>query len=211
VEYQKLKNNDATLTITCVKITNDPFYIGLAHVMKVAAPLSQVASVLDRFEDYQKLFPGFTEVSTSNMDKHTALIHWSQVTPFFLPKIIYDTVITFETLPSGLRYYRQQLKAPSVTLLSVDSLCVLELISNNETLYTEFDYFKTDAGIVKNIISPESVWLPSIEGAIVSDFVVKLKSENPQWSFSTINKTAKEMAKHYPLQRIYQARREIDF
>ena len=55
--------------------------MGFEQEMRIEAPLEKVAAVLDRVEDYARLFPGFASVKLAKQKGARWWIDWEQRIP----------------------------------------------------------------------------------------------------------------------------------
>jgi hypothetical protein len=176
--------------LRCIATPGDENYVGIAQHMTIDAPLAAVEAVLDDVAHYKDLFPGIVDVKivpgTSSGKRYVTA--WEQQVPvFFLPNITYELNYVVDRSTHGTRVYRYQLQR-SGQIKASDGMVILEALEPGRTRFAEFDFFKAEWGPIPTA----TVWRESVRGAFLSDLGIKLKAENPSWSYSRISRATKE-------------------
>ena len=83
----------------------------MEQVLIVRAPLDRVATLLERFTDYPKLFPDLVSVTVARRDGSLTYTDWEQKVPlFFIPNVKYQMAYLIDSSISGRKIYRYQLQ-----------------------------------------------------------------------------------------------------
>lgn len=194
------------VVLECRGLTARPAYIGAIQRMLIEAPIASVEQVLDRFEEYVELFPGFKRIEVVNKTGTEFLTRWEQRIPIpFVSNEVYDIVYRVEKAERKA-VYRYFLKAQT-NLKYSDGAIVLESLGPNRTGFVEIDFFEADWGFAKNLVPLSRMWKEGIEGLYLSDLGVKFRAEHSDWSFRKIRETAKQSLREFPVEPCIEKRR----
>ena len=199
----KLAEASEIPTLTCLSTENEKYYVGVEHFLKIQAPLERVFAVVSDVDHYQSLFPGFEQVKILEQNQNLWTILWEQTIPvFFIPNVKYETYYLIQR-EKNRTFIRMQLKN-STKINHTDGLITLES-RGGATLYTEYDFFDADYGILKTL-APGRIWKDPVEAMFLSDLAVRFKSENPGLSYADITKKTKAVLAKFPLEAILKKR-----
>lgn len=203
---QTMLEGENPIGMRCLTTPRNKSYVGVEQWMVIRAPMSRVKALLDDFDNYEKLFIGFDDVHVLKKDENKFVLQWKQHVPV-LPDITYEMDYLVSAMPSGNVVYRYKLHYGR-TIKHSDGIIVLEPISRDRTRYTEYDFFEANWGVLA--LSQERIWKESAEGIYLSDAVVKLKSENPDWPYSKVQERAKKFLKDFPVDKVVKERTSIE-
>lgn len=173
----------AALTLQCWTVPGAPSVIAVRQTMPIAAPIEQVAAIVEDFAHYVDLYPDLaaTERVKGSDDQNRFVLFTEQQIPVFPNVKVFNTWQVDRPAP-GRVVYRYQLKEKTTGLNGNDGFVVLESTGPASTAFTEVDFIDTDPGPI-----PEStVWRLTLEGIYRSDLALKLKAEHPGWSYAQI-------------------------
>jgi hypothetical protein len=194
------------VAITCLATANADGYVGMLQLAKIHAPLSVVEGVLDDVDHFKDLFPDTVDVhvvpdTQAGARYATAWVQRAAI--FFMPDISYEmSHLVDKTTPERV-VYRYKLRRGD-RLIASDGMVVLEATGPATTQFTEYDFFNGHWDLIPTWI----VWRESLRGAFHSDLAIKLKAENPTWSYARIAAEAKRLtsAQSDRLQRCFAER-----
>ena len=170
--------------LTCIATAEHEKYVGMLQRATIRAPISAVEAVLDDVAHYKDLFPDLVNVSIvpGSQQGNRYLTSWVQRIPlFFIPNVTYELAYVLDRTTPGRSVYRYKLGRGD-QLIASDGMVVLEALGPDTTQFTEYDFFHArPVPIPTNV-----VWRESLRGAFRSDIAIKLKSENPGWSYKHI-------------------------
>jgi hypothetical protein len=147
-------------------------------------------------------------VLPGSRNRHRYITVWEQRIPvFFLPNVIYELANLVDKTTPGLRVYRYKLRGAG-SMLASDGMVVLEALGSASTRFTEYDFFNAQWGP----LPASAVWRESLHGAFVSDMAIKLRAENPRWSFERIATEAEQRfeAESERIEQCYQQRQRAE-
>jgi hypothetical protein len=205
----------APVAITCIATVNADRYVGMIQRERIHAGMPVVENVLDDIDHYKDLFPGTVDVRVLAASRRllagtpTASLFdtaWIQQPPIpFLPEIRYEMSHLVEKTPMRT-VYRYKLRRGD-KLIASDGLVVLEAVDAQTTQFTEYDFFDGHWGLLPTSL----VWKESLAAAFHSDVAIKLKAEQPAWSYARIAAEAKRMtvAESEGLERCFRERRAL--
>jgi len=179
------------LELTCIGTPNEEKYIGMLQHTTISAHLSAVEKVLDDVAHYKDLFPGIVDVRVvpGSQDGKRFATAWEQRVPVpFLPNVTYELSHLVDKSSPGLVIYRYKLRRGDKMLAS-DGMVVLEALGPETTRFTEYDFFNAQWGVLPAAV----VWRESLRGAFLSDVAIKLKAENPGWSYERVTSEAERL------------------
>ena len=149
-----------------------------------------VEEVLDDIGHYKDLFPGTIDVRVLAGSRRSVPgaptasrfdTAWVQRPPISLmPDIRYEMAYLVEKAPARA-VYRYKLRSGD-KLTASDGLVVVEAIDSTTTEFTEYDFFDGHWGPLPTWL----VWKESLKGAFASDVAIRLKAEQPAWSYLRI-------------------------
>lgn len=169
------------IRLECLGLKTNPYYIGARQEMLIRAPIKTVADIMDNINGYKELFPGYKDIHIVSRDQDKILTFWEQNVPIpFVPNVKYEMIYKFDWLNTSEKLYRYQLKRPD-TLIMSDGFIYLKDLSNNETLYVEYDFFDAKWGGAKTF-GARKIWYDTVEGLALSDLATKVKAEHPEFT-----------------------------
>jgi hypothetical protein len=209
IDYSLGERDPNPVHVRCIETPGEKYYIGLDQFMFVEAPLSRVETTLDDVAHYKDLFPDFDDVHVSSRDGNLMTIFWEQHIPvFFIPNVKYETYYLLDKSSPDRKVYRYKIKESGHLKLN-DGIIVLEKAGPLRTRYTEYDFYDADWGPLKTF-APGRIWKESVEGIYLSDVAIKLRAENPDWSYERIAKESREILKRFPVDAALEKRRRFE-
>jgi hypothetical protein len=185
-------DSSAPVQLTCIATADAESYVGILRRAMVRAPIGVVESVLDDVAHYKDLLPGTVDVRVvpGSRQGNRFATAWEQRIPvFFLPNVTYELSHLVDKTRPGLSVYRYQL-IHSETLVASDGMVVLESAGPNATRFTEYGFFD----VRPSPLPASVVWRESVRGAFIANVAIKLKAENPAWSYPRIAAEAERLA-----------------
>jgi hypothetical protein len=170
--------------LTCLATAEQEKYVGMLQRTTIRAPISAVEAVLDDVAHYQDLFPDLVGVTVvpGSQRGNRYMTSWVQRIPlFFIPNVTYELAYVLDRTMPGRSVYRYKLGRAD-QLIASDGMVVLEAIGPGTTQFTEYDFFHARPVPIPTHI----VWRESLRSAFLSDIAIKLKAENPGWSYKRI-------------------------
>ena len=190
-EAPKVPVDAQEIWLECYKTEGDPLYIGVRQKLVVDSPLKRVAEVVEDIETYKDIFPGFEKIKIESKANSRWITYWEQKVPIpFVPNVKYRMIYEIGEAKENSRTYRYQLLEKSSLTLS-DGFIILQAIGADQTLYTEVDFFNAEWGAAK-IFGQRRIWTDAVEGLVLSDLAIKLKSAHPEWDGRKIKKAAEK-------------------
>jgi hypothetical protein len=180
-----------TVELTCIATANEEKYVGMVQRTTIRAGILAVESVLDDVAHYKDLFPDTVDVHVvpGSQSGNGFVTSWKQRIPvFFLPNVTYELAYQVDKTTPGLGVYRYKLRQGD-KLIASDGMVVLEAMGPDTTQFTEYDFFNARWGLLPAAV----VWRQSLRVAFLSDMAIKLKSENPSWSYKRIALEAEQL------------------
>jgi hypothetical protein len=192
--------------MACIETPGERYYIGLEQSMFVNTPLEKVTAVLDDIAHYQELFPDFDDVHEVSREGNRIVTFWEQHIPvFFVPNVKYEVIYLVDSSHPDRKVYRYQLKKKD-HIKNNDGMIVVERAGASRTRYTEYDFFDADWGPLTTF-APGRIWKDSVEGIYRSDVAIKLKAENPSWSYDKIRDEGKKALERFPVDELLKKRK----
>jgi hypothetical protein len=179
------------LTLTCIATANEDKYVGMLQRTTIRAGISVVEDILDDVAHYRDLFPGTVDVQVVPGSRYgnRFVTAWEQRVPvFFLPNVTYELAYQVDKTTPGRAVYRYKLRRGD-KLTASDGMVVLDAVGPATTQFTEYDFFNARWGPLPAAL----VWRESLQGAFLSDVAIKLKAENPGWSYERIASEAERL------------------
>ncbi len=177
----KLKDGEQN-SLLCLATPGKPFLVGLAHAIKINAPIEKVLETFEDFPQYAELFSGLKKVevtsrSESGKTSETVTLKFESEIPVpFVPNKIYSILYTKKkSLPDEVIYKFQIYKHEDFN--GLDGLVIIKKITPLETYYYEIDFLDAKWGILEKI-SPKMIWKQSVTDFIQGDFALKFRAEN---------------------------------
>lgn len=183
------------VSLTCIATANDDRYVGMLQRATIRADILVVERILDDVAHYKDLFPDTVDVQVvpGSRDGDRFVAVWEQRVPvFLLPNVTYELAYLVNKSAPGHSVYRYRLRKGD-QLTASDGMVVLDAIGPNTTQFTEYDFFNARWSLLPATL----VWRKSLQGAFLSDAAIKLKAENPDWSYERI---AAEAQRFFELQ-----------
>jgi carbon monoxide dehydrogenase subunit G len=206
---RKAANEFLDLKLKCFERPGNHLYIGVGQTQTIQAPLSKVKEVVDDVEHYVDLFPDYKKISVLTREGNSFVTDWEQIIPIpFVSNIRYQVNYVFEEIKPSTWAYRYQLKS-SKDLIANDGVIFLEKITEGSTLFTEYDFWDAHWGLAKTF-APSKIWRDSVEGVAVSDLSIKLKSENPSWTYAQIQDQAKKMLSRENIEKCVENKKPFE-
>jgi len=193
------------LALECLVTPGHAQTVGVRQVMVIEAPLEDVAAVVEDFAHDAELFPDLADVHKvrGSEDGNRFAVAWEQQVPvFFLPNIRYQTTWQLDRARPGRVSYRYKLKEKGA-IKATDGLIVLEAVAARQTRYEEYDFIEADFGPVPT----STAWALTLSGIYRSDVAVKLKLEQPGWTYARIRKEADQLLERFPADGCYERRK----
>jgi hypothetical protein len=172
------------LALTCLETPGEARYVGARQELVIRAPLAAVAAALDDIPHYRDLYPDCVEVRVLEGDREGThyVTGWERRVPlFFIPNTRFTLVHEIDRSTADRVVYRYRLQG-SGRLKQLDGVAVLEAIGTDVTRLVEYDFFDAHWGP----LPASRVWRESLRGIFQADMSMKLRSENPAWSYPKI-------------------------
>ena len=199
----KESSPDGPILLECLVTPGQPDAVGVRQFMSIAAPLADVAAVVEDFAHYAELFPDLADVHLvkGSEDGNRFTVSWEQRVPvFFVPNVRYETSWLLERQEKRVSY-RYKLKARG-TVKTTDGFIVLEDAGAGQTRYTEVDFIESATGPV----SMATVWDLTLSGLFRSDVAIKLKAEHRDWAYPKVRTEADQLLERFPTAACFQKR-----
>jgi hypothetical protein len=198
------------LTLTCIATANEDKYVGMLQRTTIRAGISVVEEILDDVAHYRDLFPGTVDVQVVPGSRYgnRFVTAWEQHVPvFFLPNVTYELAHQVDKTTPGRAVYRYKLRRGD-KLTASDGMVVLDAVGPATTQFTEYDFFNARWGPLPAAL----VWRESLQGAFLSDVAIKLKAENPGWSYDRIASEGERLiaAEAERIEQCFSQRRNAD-
>jgi hypothetical protein len=195
------KGSPGVLKIYRINTPSNELYIGMKQEMVVKASVSDVAGVLDDFAKYPEMFEDLAKVEiVSRNNGGFSLLQEQKVPIPFISNVVFTLNYFVDDSQPGRKGYLYKLKE-SNNMKFNDGMIKLVRISENECFFIEYDFVSADWSLLGSIASSK-IWESSIEGAVFSNMIIKLKAEHPDWHYSRIKKEAKKITSSYNLTEI---------
>ncbi len=198
-EVSSLDSNPVQMK--CVETPGNERFVGVEQRMTIAAPLAKVAAVLDDFEHYKDLSPGFKDIHVISRDRNKTQTFWERYIPyFFMPNMKYSVTYLSDRSVASRVIYRYQLKE-SEHLRSADGLIVIESrgrTADAPTQFTRYDYLDPSQGVFATAPA-DTIWQNSLEDIFLSSAGIRLKAEHDSWTYEKITLRAKNWLEEFPV------------
>ena len=206
-----LNEQKEPLKIQAITTEGNDYFIGVAQMMTIKAPLAQVMAFLDHYENYPQYFDGLKKAeileTKKEKDRNWLRIFFEQTIPIpFVPNDRNEMVYSVKASDPSHVVYRYQFRDGN-DLISNDGMILLDALSTRLTRYVEFDFFDAHWGIAKTF-GAKKIWARSMRGLVQSDYAIKLKVENPGWDPKKVLNESKEFSESYPAEDRYLSRVE---
>lgn len=179
------------LELRCWTTPGDDYYVGVEQRMEIGAGLRSVATIMDDMNHYKDLFPGFEDIHISGREGGSIFTFWEMRIPIpFVPNIKYEMIYKVGSPSDSQRLYLYQLRAPG-KLTASDGFVVLSGDGANNTHYIEYDFVNAHWGAAK-IFGARKLWKTSVEDIVLADVAIKLKAENPAWTYARVRRELKK-------------------
>ena len=176
------------LTLSCIGTPSDDAYVGIVRHTTIQAAIAKVEEVLDDIAHYKDLFPSTVSVRVlpGTRQGNRFATAWEQRVPvFFLPNVTYELSNSVDKTTTGFSVYRYKLRR-SDTLVASDGLVVLEAVGSEATRITEYGFFVARPSPVPASL----IWRESLRAAFLSSAAIKLRAENPSWTYARVAEEA---------------------
>jgi hypothetical protein len=181
--------------LEAIRTAGNSSYIGLRKRIYVHAPLPSVSSALEDFTNYPSVHSEVQEVRVTEHGSNRWVTSWVRDRPaFFMPKIVYEQIYVSQEI-EGRKFYRYEFKSGNAMNHS-DGVIVLEPATDG-TYVTSYDFFEGNFGIAK-MFAESKIWKDSLEGYARADYELKIKSENPDWTFKQIQAQTDLLMEQFP-------------
>ena len=190
------KGSHDALKITRINTQSNELYIGMKQEMIVKASVRDVAGILDDFAHYHEMFDDLVKAEiVSYSNSGFSLLQEQNIPIPFVSNVVFTlNYFVDKALPDRMGYL-YKLKS-SNNMNFNDGMIKLARISDNECYFIEYDFVSADWSLLGSIAS-NKIWESSIEGAVVSNMIIKLKAEHPDWPYSKVKKEAKKITASY--------------
>jgi hypothetical protein len=193
-------HNIEPIEIHCVTTPGNHLFIGIVQEMMINASADDVSRIIDDYANYVNLFEDLEKVTVSGKPGNSFSVYTLQKPPvFFLSKVSF-TVNYFFDNDSGTKKYLYKLKE-SKKIKTSDGVTKIIPVSADKCYFYEIDFIDIDWGGIGGI-APNTVWEKFVEGVIISDLSVKIKAENPGWSYKKIKDEAHRITKKINISKI---------
>ena len=191
----KLSKSNDLIALNCYTNPEDKYYIGLFHGLLINDSLKNVASVLEDFSNYPRVFNGVEESGiVKKNNENNIVVQFEDKAPiFFLPNTRYQMFYSIERNGGDRQIYRYHLSnvLKQNDILFSDGLIFLKE-NHGKTFFYELDFFKAKWGMAEKLASSK-IWPESVKELILSDFELKIKVENKELSLKEITSKSKKL------------------
>ena len=171
-------NNGKPLQIRFVRLSDNPWQMGIVQVVEVDAPVEKLIATLDQVERYGEIFK---DVRKSERRRATSADEYSLYTETYIPVPLVSndkTTMRYKLKREKTRVlYRFSLEE-SNNLRRFEGLAGAEKRDANRSVYWEIDLMEPGFGATR-VIPAKKFWKESGLGSAQSDWAVKLRSEQP--------------------------------
>jgi hypothetical protein len=195
------KGSPDALKISRINTPSKELYIGMKQEMIVKASVRDVAGVLDDFAHYHEMFDDLVKAEiVSYSSSGFSLLQEQNIPIPFVSNLVFTlNYFVDKALPDRIGYLYKLRNSNNMNFN--DGMIKLARISDNECYFIEYDFVSADWSLLGSIAS-NKIWESSIEGAILSNMIIKLRAEHPDWSYSKVKKEAKKITASYNLSEI---------
>jgi hypothetical protein len=184
--------SSSTFLLRCWTDPKNDLYMGIEQRVIIHAPLQNVNAVVLAIDEYDQLFPDYKKIKVVSRANNRFTVYFEQKVPvFFIPNVKYEMLYTELGSDPSRKVFWYQLKEAG-TIKSSDGLIILKKSGENETEYTEYDFFDANWGAAK-IAGKDKLWRDVVAGIYLSDLAMKLKAEDPKLSASDAREQAKKI------------------
>jgi hypothetical protein len=188
---------------------SDPYYLSYKKVMRIKAPLERVEKVIDDIDKYKEFLKNFDKTEKVPIDKNKWNVNWIHIMPtIFVPNIVYTTVYFLDKPNPNMKVYRYQLKEAN-HIKHIDGLITLEKINDNEVCFTGYEFNEGEWGLLKAFVSLDGVWKGGMKGNYVSDHLMRLRIENPDWTNEKLVKEGEKIADAFNEEAFLKTRKKL--
>jgi len=178
------------LSLRCFETIQHSEVIGIAHGLVVRANAARLTSVIDDYDHYKDLFEDTIQVSVRRIP-NGLLESWEQTAPvIFLPHTRY-TINTFirDEMPQRKIWHSRLVS--SNQLLGNDVFVAVYPLEGERSYYWEVDFISAKWGLASSI-AMSSIWSGAASDVVLADIAIKLRAENPAWTYSQVRESAKK-------------------
>jgi len=170
--------------LTCIATPGEERYVGIVRRTIVRAPIAAVEDILEDVAHYKDLFPNTVDVRvvSGSPSGSRFATRWEQRVPLvFIPNVHYELTHVVDRGGADRRVYRYRLRHGD-RLLASDGMAVVEASGPRTTRFTEYGFFHARTGPMPVTL----VWRESVRAAYLGNAAIKLKAENPDWSYERV-------------------------
>ncbi len=181
-------STDDELLLTCLDTPGQDRYVGARQELVIHAPLATVAAALDDIPHYPQLYADCVAVRVLEREQDGSRFRtaWERRVPlFFIPNTHFTLAHQVDRSSPDRLVYRYQLQE-SNRLKHSDGVTVLQAIGPDATRLVEFAFFDAHWGP----LSVGLVWRAGLRGIVLGGLSVKLRAENPAWSYQQVRREA---------------------
>jgi hypothetical protein len=195
------------VNLTCIATANHDKYVGILQRTTIHADILAVQNVFDDVAHYKDLFPGIIDVHAVSGSEHgyRFVTFWEQHVPvLLLPNITYELAYIVDKSSPGRGVYRYKLRRGGLVTAS-DGMVIVETVGPAMTQVTAYDFFNAHWGP----LPAKAVWRESLRNGFISHAAIKLKAENPGWSYARITAEAERLmaSESEQIERCYAERK----
>jgi len=189
------------VSVRAIRTPDRPYYIGMVKHFTVHVPMERAAEVIEKFEDYPKIWEDLVTVKVESTEGNRTVTSWVRKSPTFLMANIRFRMayIVDKSVPDRISY-RQQL-IDSNTINYSDGLIVLDKIAPDSTRMSIILFFDADFSILRGLIEGV-IWRRSVEGSFKDDIAFRARVEHPDWNLKRITQEAEDALDHNSFDQI---------
>jgi hypothetical protein len=165
-----------TVSISFVKLGNDPWQLGMLQKIRVNAPLERLTAALDDVPGYVGIFDDLEKSekrSVVSPDDYVVFTETSIPLPF-VPNDKTSMRYRIEHLPRAVGYRFALTEGNH--LRSYDGYALASADGPRSSVYWELDFIEPAFGISRGL-PVKKFWVQNAEGSAQSDWALKLKAE----------------------------------
>jgi len=205
---QSAKPSREGLALRCFETSQHSEVIGVAHGFVVHAAAARLVAVIDDYDHYKDLFEDTVKVRVTPIP-NGLYEYWEQKAPvIFLPNTRYalNTVIHDE-MPQRKIWHSRLVS--SNQLLGNDVFVAVYPLENGSSYYWEVDFINAKWGVASSI-AMSSIWSGAVSDIALADLDIKLRAENPTWTYDHVRESAKKQLDTHPVDQCVKHRVALD-
>ena len=187
---QSVKPSRDGLALRCFETNQHSEVIGVAHAVVIRTSAARLVTIIEDYDHYKDLFEDTVQVRVSPVP-HGLLESWEQKAPvIFLPNTRF-TVNTFirDEMPQRKIWHSRLVS--SNQLLGNDVFVAVYPLDSGKSYYWEVDFINAKWGLASSIAMGR-IWAGAVSDIAVADLDIKLRAENPGWSYDRVRESAKK-------------------